>query len=145
MFRDQITFWKIIKKFFWGSRRWEPPTVGPYIRIQKFKIPQINKIYKHYKIWIMEIIHFFLRDFPPKSKFSKVFWHHCVFYTINCYFEYRIRILCIWLYMGTWFKINFGDVFEHFQKQAQKCEQFSYIFSFLRFFEIFGSQMVQNG
>ena len=22
-----------------------------------------------------------------------------VFYTINCYFEYRIRILCIFLYM----------------------------------------------
>ena len=24
--------------------------------------------------------------------------------TINRYFEYRIRILCICLYMGTWFK-----------------------------------------
>ena len=28
LFHDQITFLKILKKFFWGSRRWEPPRWG---------------------------------------------------------------------------------------------------------------------
>ena len=30
-----------------------------------------------------------------------------IFCTINCYFEYRIRIMCIFLYMGTYFKYIF--------------------------------------
>ena len=30
-----------------------------------------------------------------------------VFCTINCYFEYRIWILCIYLYMGTYFEVFF--------------------------------------
>ena len=57
------------------------------------------------------------------------------FCIINRYFEYRIRILCIFLYMGTWCK----DIFRHFstpkiefvstppnQNFSEKCEQFSY-------------------
>ena len=41
-----------------------------------------------------------------------------VFYIINCYFEYRIRNLRTWLYMGTWFK-RFFDTFQ--KKKIQKC------------------------
>ena len=49
-----------------------------------------------------------------------------VLYTINRYFEYRIRILCIGLYMGTWVKCIFEHFFEQIQKMSQTCEQFSY-------------------
>ena len=38
------------------------------------------------------------------SKFRKYFSVFAVFCTINRYFEYRNRIRCIELYMGTWFK-----------------------------------------
>ena len=42
--------------------------------------------------------------FPKILKNEMYFSICCVFCTINCYFEYRIRILCIFLYMGTYFK-----------------------------------------
>ena len=45
-----------------------------------------------------------VRMFPIVFKVSKVFWHVGVFCIINCHFEYWIRILCIVLYMGTYFK-----------------------------------------
>ena len=41
-----------------------------------------------------------------------------VFCTINCYFEYRICILCIFLYVGTYF----NDMFQHFSNN--KIESF---------------------
>ena len=37
-----------------------------------------------------------------------------LFCIIDCYFEYRIRIRCIWLYMGTWFKNIFCDFLNSF-------------------------------
>ena len=40
-----------------------------------------------------------------------------VIFIINRYFAYRIRILCIWLYMGTWFKSSFCD-FRDFSKHV---------------------------
>ena len=40
----------------------------------------------------------------------------CLFCTINCYFEYRIQILCIFLYMGTCFK----DMFQHLSRTNRK-------------------------
>ena len=49
-----------------------------------------------------------------------------VFCIISCYFEYRTRILCIWLYMETWFKCIFEHFFKTFPNKSQKCEQFSY-------------------
>ena len=62
-----------------------------------------------------------------------------LFFIINRYFEYRIRIRCIELYMGTWFK----HVFRHFpknQKMSQKCEQFSYGTFGVIFWGIFSPQ-----
>ena len=41
-----------------------------------------------------------------------------LFYIINYYFEYRIRIRCIELNMGTWFKIYILIYFSFF---FQKC------------------------
>ena len=73
------------------------PTRVIYINI---KI-QDYKTYKNYKIWNMQFIHntklkivffftvFLFRNFPDNRKYFGVF---C---TINRYFEYRIRILCI--------------------------------------------------
>ena len=44
-----------------------------------------------------------------------------VLFTTNCYFEYRIRILCLLLYMGTYLK----DIFRHcstfWDFRSQKC------------------------
>ena len=48
--------------------------------------------------------------FPQNRKSRMYFGIAGLFCTINCYFEYRNRILCIFLYMGTYFK----DIFEHF-------------------------------
>ena len=53
-----------------------------------------------------------------KQKFDFVvrmyFGIYGVFCIINCYFEYGIRILCIFLYIGRYFK----DLFEHFFKHV---------------------------
>ena len=77
--------------------------------------------------------------FSRFRKYFGIFWCFC---TINCYFEYRIRSLCILGDMGTWFK----DVFEQFsttksKTKKQKCEQFWYKHSFVIFGE-FWSYMV---
>ena len=52
------------------------------------------------------------------------------------YFEYRIRILCIFLYMGTYFE----DVFDKKDRKcSHKCEQCSYeLFVFFVSFGIWG-------
>ena len=56
-----------------------------------------------------------------KSKCSNAFWHFGVFCTINCYFEFGIRIRCIFLYIGSYFK----DIFKHlFQKCHSPSSQF---------------------
>ena len=70
------------------------------------------------------------RLFSKQFKKTNVFWHFCVFCIINWYFEYRIRILWVFLYMGTYFK----DICRHPKSICrppnrcflQKCEQFSY-------------------
>ena len=65
--------------------------------------------------------------FSNETIFSNKFWQfrrECC--TINCYFEYRNRILCVFLYVGTYFK----DMFRHFRQtnrmKSQTCEQCSY-------------------
>ena len=51
--------------------------------------------------------------------------------TINCYSEYRIRILCICLYMGTYVKDLFITfLLKRYQTMSEKCEQLSYEVSF---------------
>ena len=45
--------------------------------------------------------HVVFQTFPKTRKYFGMFGLFC---KINCYFEYRIRILCIFLYMGTYFK-----------------------------------------
>ena len=74
---------------------------------------------------------FFLQNVPNFRKYFGMFGLFC---TINRYFGYRIRILCIFLYMGIWCK----DIFRHYPTPkinffdppnrtfSQKCEQFSY-------------------
>ena len=59
-----------------------------------------------------------------------------VFYTINLHFDYRVRILCIWLYMGIWLKTVFDMFWDCFKKKSQKCEHFSYGPFVLRCFRI---------
>ena len=59
----------------------------------------------------------FSRTFPKKRKYSVIVGLLCI---INCYFEYRIRILCIWLYMRTWFKMIFWDFFRKNSKNVSK-------------------------
>ena len=52
----------------------------------------------------------FFEQFPNKSINEKYFGIFGIPCKTNCYFEYRIRILCIFLYMGTYFKLIF-DIF----------------------------------
>ena len=55
-----------------------------------------------------------------------------VFCIINCYFEYRIRILCIFCRPDHNLKILLNIFFSFiFLKMSQKCEQISYDFFFL--------------
>ena len=67
-------------------------------------------IYLYNKITIIYII-------EGQTLFPFSIFHHkpivgchmfCLFCTMNCYFEYRIRILCICLYIGTYFKCIVG-------------------------------------
>ena len=102
--------------------------------IHKIKIKNKNdtiyKIYK-YELWKLykiqnnnlQAFHLFLY-FQQKSNngifeciwaSSNVFWHSGVFCIMNCYFEYRIRIRCIFLYIGTWLTY-FLRCFEMFSK-----------------------------
>ena len=59
------------------------------------------------------------QNFPKKSKVFLHFWCFC---KTNCNFEYRIRIQCIKLYMGTWVK----DIFrpEKVEKSTPEIENF---------------------
>ena len=52
------------------------------------------------------------------------------FYTINRYCEYYIRILCIWLYIGTWLKDIFWDFFEKIQRCPRSVNNFRTNYSF---------------
>ena len=62
------------------------------------KIPNFTK----YELWKVYILHFnILLKNPFLQKVRKCFGICCVSCIINRYFEYRIRILCIYLYMGT--------------------------------------------
>ena len=54
----------------------------------------------------------FLEHFTCFPKCRNYFGVDGLFCIINVYFEYRIRILCIGLYIGTWFKC----IFEHFSE-----------------------------
>ena len=65
------------------------------------------------------------RTFLKYSQCSKGCWCFWCFFTINCYFEYRIRVRCIELYTGTCFK-NMFRYFRTLKKLSQKCEQFPY-------------------
>ena len=56
--------------------------------------------------------------FSTFRKCSGIFDIFCI---VNSYFEYRIRIRCIRLYIGAWFK-NMFRVFSTFSKMPQKCE-----------------------
>ena len=87
-------------------------------KIPKSKIYKIIKtnskyelcnIYIYYKIKFIHFLRFF-EKIKCFQTFRKYFGIVGLFCTINRYFEYRIRILCIFLYMGTWCK----DIFRHF-------------------------------
>ena len=59
--------------------------------------------------------------FPKLRKDVGVFGLFCI---INRYFESRIRIRCIELYMGTWFK-HFFDIFRDcFKKRHRSVNSF---------------------
>ena len=58
-------------------------------------------------IHITESKYLFFQTF---TKYRKYFGVVGLLSIINCYFEYRIPILCILLYMGPWVKY----IFEHF-------------------------------
>ena len=78
--------------------------------------------------WTFSIVSFyFLQKYLV---FKMLFCIVGVFCIINWYFEYRSRIRCIWLYMGTCF--NLCDIFDIFQNMSRKCEQFSYELFLLR-------------
>ena len=62
-------------------------------------------IYNKIKMWILGFVR-------CVRKFRMYFGISAVFCTINCYFEYRTRIRCIFLYIGS----DFKDIFEHFFK-----------------------------
>ena len=66
-----------------------------------------------------------------------------VFCTINWYFEYRIRIRCTFLYMGTYFK----DLSEHFffSNNFQTCPRSANIFGTNYSFLEFWGFLVLNG
>ena len=93
-----------------------------------------------------------IKGFEFFRKFRMYFGIVGLFCTINRYFAYRIRILCIFLYMGTYFK----DMFRHFStpkieivrpqkiEKSQKSEQFSYR-GFLVLNGPLTSLKVQNG
>ena len=50
----------------------------------------------------------------------------------NCCFECVYRIRCTFLYIGT----DSEDMFQHFWKMSQKCEQFSYEILFCYFLRL---------
>ena len=58
------------------------------------------------------------------STFRKYFGIFGIFCIINRYFEYRIRIRCIWLYLGTWFKICFYVFWDLFKKCPRSVNSF---------------------
>ena len=122
---------RLSTKFGWSARTVRLVAYGwvqGYTKYTKYTKLQIYKNYKHmnygnyryYKIWSW----FNFRNFLIPRKYFGIFGVLCI---INRYFEYRIRILCIWLYMGTSVKCIFEHLFHHFLKtNSQKCEQFSY-------------------
>ena len=72
-------------------------------------------IYPYYIIFKIDLFDIFRICFDRTFRKQKMciemyFGILGVFCTINYYFEYRIRIMCIFLYMGTYFK----DIFRHF-------------------------------
>ena len=79
-------------------------------------------IYRYNKInlWFVSKCSKMFQNVP---KYRKHFGIWRVFCIINCYFEYRTRIRCIWLYMGTWFKSVFCVFLRCFQKMSQKCKK----------------------
>ena len=113
---------------------------GSPIQIPKFKIYKNTKYIKLtkyelcnlYIIWTRNVNICFVRCSCCFS--DRVFrndnicfeMYLSVFCTIHCYFEYDIRILCIFLHMRTYF----NDSVQHFSTKnrtlSQKCEQFSY-------------------
>ena len=79
---------------------------------------------------------------------SRIFWFlwntfdiFGVFCIINCYLEYRIRILCIFLYIGAYFKDRFRHFRQTSRKRSQKCKPFSHE----HFFWDFCGFVVLNG
>ena len=88
--------------------------------------------YTKYKIillcflFVFRCVRFVFEHFRNIWIVRKYFGVVGVFGATNCYFEYRVQILCVWLYTGTWFKTNVGHVLTCFQKMSQMCEQFSY-------------------
>ena len=72
------------------------------------------------------------------SKFRKYFDIVGIFCIINRYFEYRIRIRCIWLYMGTWFKIVFWQLFKTNPKHVPEVWTIFVLTICLRLFGIWG-------
>ena len=92
--------------------------------------------YKFYKIWFVQFIYITKKNgnFRKYHKFRIYFGIVGVFCIINRCFEYRIRILCIFLYTGT----NFKDILRQLSTPKieivrprnrivyQKCETNSY-------------------
>ena len=64
----------------------------------------------NYAIYIYITKKQMFRNVPCSCTSLKVFWHVFFLCIINRYFEYRIRILCIFLYMGTYFEDFFRQL-----------------------------------
>ena len=64
---------------------------------------------------------FIFRKLPTVRNYFDTFG---VFCNINCYFQYGIRILCLFLYIGRYFKGIF-DIFEIFWKMTRSVNNFS--------------------
>ena len=72
------------------------------IRITKFTKNTKVELWSLYMLFFLEFLMFSNISLNPN--FRMYVGMIGLFCTINCYFEYSIRILCICLYMGTYFK-----------------------------------------
>ena len=85
------------------------------------KLQNMNYVCTHIIKQFLLIFSFLLIVFRKTMVFRMYFGIAGVSCTIICYFESRIRILCIFLYMGTYFNNIFNIVRQINRKFSQKC------------------------
>ena len=79
-----------------------------------------------------------IESFEHFLKFRKYFGILGVFCIIDLYFEYRIWILCIWLYMEAWFKNMFWDVLRIFRRYKNVPEVWTIFVRTISFWDVLG-------